>query len=158
MKKCFIFIVLFAICINMMRVPALASTINLDTKLIERELYNLPSYPSAQSGGTVFLSNGSVSVSLFAPAAIETQSSDCYITNTQKILIKLKSSHSITVKVSLYRIDGTDAIYVSGATKDLGTLFNTSWTFTNLNQGDTYYFTVSNLGQRDVSVTGTVSE
>ena len=145
---------LLLICINVLYIPVFA-TVDTGTNLIESELYAFPKNVSGSPRSIIFLSNGSADVDLDAPASVETQSSDSYITNTQKINISLKSSKSITVKVSLYRVDGS---YVSGTTKDLGTILKTPWTFTNLNQGDTYYFNVTNLGQQDVSITGTVSE
>ena len=43
-------------------------------------------------------------------------------------------------------------------TKQLGTIFNTTWTFRNLTNSKTYYFVVENLGQMDVNVTGTVTD
>ena len=153
MKKLTIIMALMLLCMSVFCVPVFAATDDSSTECIEID--DLLQNTSRSSNSTVVLSDGSVSVSLDAPAAVETKSPDSYVTDTQEITIRLKSSKAITVKVSLYRNDGS---YVTGTTKDLGTLFKTSWTFTNLNQGDIYYFTVTNLGQRDVSITGTVSE
>lgn len=138
MKRLTVTVLLLAICLNMLSLPAVASSINV-----------------VPTRSRVVLSEGSADVALEALAGGRVESSDTYITNTQKIKISLKSSKSITVKVSLHRNDGT---CIQEATKDLGTIFRTSWTFSNLSQSEAYYFTITNLGQRDVSITGKVSE
>lgn len=155
MKKIIITLLALAICANIMYMPAAAASIDTGTNLVEGEIYNMPKNIMVQASSSIFLSNGTDSVQMNAPASVETRSPNNYITDTQQIKVSLKSSKSITVKVSLYRLDGS---YVVGTTKDLGTIFSKTWTFTNLNQGDTYYFTVTNLGQQDVTVSGKVSD
>lgn len=153
MRKIAAIVVCLLVIVNMLSVNAFA--VSADTATApDAQSQNIPvTLRSPRS--TVILSDGDVSVTFDALASKEVRSADNYKTNTQKIKVSLKSSKSITVKVSIYRTDGT---YVVGTTKDLGTVFKTSWTFTNLNQGNAYYITVTNLGQRDVTVSGTVSE
>jgi len=103
------------------------------------------------------LSNETASGSLSVDSDSVVASTNYYQTSSQKIRIKLKSSKSIIVKVSLYDAN-TEGKPIFEETKELGEIFNTIWTFRDLSNDRTYYFTIENLGQIDVSVTGTVTD
>ena len=94
-------------------------------------------------------------VNLNAGAGSVVTSANYYETNSQKISIKLKCSKSIIVKVSLYDIEGNT---IGEETKELGGIFNTTWTFRSLSSNKVYFFEVENLGQIDVAITGTVTD
>lgn len=123
----------------------------------DRPAYAIVSTPLAVNSKTIDLSSDTASVSFNVGSGSKVTSPNYYQTNSQKIRIKLKSSKSIIVKVSLYdaNIEGKPILE---ETKELGVIFNTTWTFRGLSNDRTYYFTIENLGQSDVSVTGTVTD
>lgn len=128
-----------------------------DAGQTDRPTYAIVSTPLAVNRKTIDLSSDTASVSLSVDSDSVVTSIDYYQTNSQKISIKLKSSKSIIVKVSLYDAN-TGGEPIAEETKELGVIFNTTWTFRGLSNDKTYYFTIENLGQIDVSVTGTVTD
>lgn len=102
----------------------------------------------------VDLEDGSDQISLFVNTSIATPSDHNYVTNSQKIKISLKATKKTTLTLYLYDTDGN---FIGGSTKEIGTVFNTSWTFSNLVHGTKYYFIAENVGQVDVTLSGYVS-
>ena len=83
------------------------------------------------------------------------QSDYNYKTNSTKIKIAMKSDISISVRVKLY--DASNDSLVLETTTTVGTVFNTTVTFSNLTSSKQYFIKYENLGQQDVNITGTIS-
>lgn len=121
----------------------------------------VPEYPPQKAAllnqaraSVVDLEDGNDQISLFVNTSIATPSDHNYVTNTQKIKISLKATKKTTLTIYLYDTDGN---FLGGSTKEIGTVFNTSWTFSNLVHGTQYYFIAENVGQVDVTLSGYVS-
>jgi hypothetical protein len=100
--------------------------------------------------------NGSIALSIANFTNGSSRYSDYnYKTNSTKIKVTMKSDISISVRVTLYDY-ATDA-QVAQDTVTVGTIFNTSITFTNLSYSKKYYIKWENLGQQQVNITGSIS-
>lgn len=104
---------------------------------------------------TIDLSNGPASIDWDLSAESSLYSSDYFKTNTQKIKVHLKSDTSVSLTVKLYNNNGN---LIGTYTKDVGTILGTDYTFSSLTASQTYYLQIINNGQRDVNITGTVSQ
>jgi len=153
MKKKFITTIIFALCLVSLSTSVFAANIGDGNEHNNITVYNSTSN-SLVAGKTIDLTDNPADVNLNIDSGKSATSTDDYKTNSKAIRIKLKSSKSITVKVTLYSTSGM----IGEETKQLGTIFNTTWTFRNLTNSKTYYFIVENLGQMDVNVTGTVTD
>lgn len=101
-------------------------------------------------------SNGSKTMTIKDFKAGSTRQSDYnYKTNSTKIKIAMKSDISISVRVKLY--DASNDSLVLETTTTVGTVFNTTVTFSNLTSSKQYFIKYENLGQQDVNITGTIS-
>ena len=149
MKKVLAIIISLSMCMSLAVSPALATNISkIDSKQTSHNSL-------LASKSTIDLSQSNDTVKLDVNADDTVSSDNLYRTNSKQIKIKLKSSHNIAVKVALYDSSGR---LVGRETKNLGTILNTTWTLSSLSQSDTYYFTIENLGQRDVTISGTVTD
>lgn len=155
MKRFFSILIMCAIMLNGGIISVHAKSVDNEETWQRLQSYADEVATTYEDNEVVNLNGAEVAVSFAAPAGAETASPKCYVTNTREMTINLKSSRSITVKVTLYDTDGNR---IGGETKDLGIWSTVPWTFPNLSQNITYYFTVKNLGQRDVTVSGTVSD
>lgn len=77
-----------------------------------------------------------------------------YTTNSEKIVVKMKGNLSTSVTLRLYNSAGTE---VASSTATVGTLTNTTFTFSNLKASTVYYFKIYNNDQHNVTLTGTIS-
>ena len=101
-------------------------------------------------------SNGSKTMTIKDFKAGSTRQRDYnYKTNSTKIKIAMKSDISISVRVKLY--DASNDSLVLETTTTVGTVFNTTVTFSNLTSSKQYFIKYENLGQQDVNITGTIS-
>lgn len=164
MKKFLSMFMAVVTCLTVVATPAMAATAedNLPEVIpaVSRALAlldgtTLADAMTAARTTTVNLGDEDGDIDMDVGASKTVYSPNYYKTNTQQIKIKLKSSNDITVKVSLYDTSGN---YIGGETKDVGTILNKTWTFSNLTSSKTYYFTVKNLGQRDVTIKGSVTD
>lgn len=164
MNKFFSMLMAVVTCLTVVATPATAAAAEKDLPevipIVSGALSVFDSTASANTmiavrASTVNLGSEDGDIDMDVGASKTVTSPDNYKTNTQQIKIKFKSSHDITVKVSLYDASGN---YMGGETKDVGTILNKTWTFPNLTSSQTYYFTVKNLGQRDVTITGSVTD
>lgn len=100
------------------------------------------------------LSNGAVNINWNINAEKSLRSQYNYKTNSQKIKLKMKASPSSTsLTVQLYNSSGTR---VATKTVSVGTILNTTITFSNLTASTNYYFRVINNDQHDVALSGSV--
>ena len=67
----------------------------------------------------------------------------------------MKSDISVSVKVKLY--DAATNSLLQETTTTVGTVFNTTVTFSNLTSAKKYFIKYENLGQQDVDISGTIS-
>lgn len=104
---------------------------------------------------TFDLANGSVSIDWDLPAESTLYTSEFFKTNTQNIKVHLKGDISVSLTVKLYNSDGN---LIGSVTSDVGTFFGTNYDFSQLTASETYYIQITNNGQRDVNITGTVSQ
>ena len=104
---------------------------------------------------TYDLADGSVSIDWDLSAESTLYSSGFFKTNTQNIKVHLKGNISVSLTVKLYNSDGN---LIGSVTSDVGTFLGTNYDFSSLTASETYYIQITNNGQRDVNITGTVSQ
>lgn len=104
---------------------------------------------------TFDLADGSVSIDWDLSAESTLYSSGFFKTNTQNIKVHLKGNISVSLTVKLYNSDGN---LIGSVTSDVGTILGTNYNFSSLTASETYYIQITNNGQRDVNITGTVSQ
>lgn len=155
MKKRFFSIIILVLYLTVNSTSALALDVYGDIDQRNESICATVSNSLAVRRKTIDLSSETANVNLNAGAGSVVTSANYYETNSQKISIKLKCSKSIIVKVSLYDIEGNT---IGEETKELGGIFNTTWTFRSLSSNKVYFFEVENLGQIDVAITGTVTD
>lgn len=114
---------------------------------------NVPSMLNSRASVTN-LSDGSVDVSVTVLADSILNYNGTYKTNSGKIKIKLKGDLNVTIKVSIYDGDGARVFVES---KALGSLKKT-WTYNGAIASETYTISFENVDQRDVKLTGTISD
>lgn len=147
MKKFTFSFIAVIICLLNVSFPASATYLNVPSFV--------PESLAESRKATIDLSSETADVELDTNANVTIYSQNYYKTNSGKIKIKLASTTPTTVKVSLYDTSGN---FIGGETKDVGKLIKTSWKFSSLTNSGTYYFTVKNLGQTNVTLTGTVTD
>ena len=104
---------------------------------------------------TFDLSVSSVSIDWDLPAESSLYSSGFFKTNTQNIKVHLKGDVSVSLTVKLFNSNGS---LIGSVTSNVGTFLGTDYTFSSLTASQTYYIQIINNGQKDVNITGTVSQ
>jgi hypothetical protein len=100
--------------------------------------------------------NGSVSLNVSNFISGSSRYSDYnYKTNSSKIKVAMKNNISASIRVTLY--DYATNNQVGQSTVTVGTILNTSVTFTNLSYSNKYYIKWENLGQQQINTTGNIS-
>lgn len=112
--------------------------------------------PNAIAATVIDLGDGSVSIDWDIDAESSIRSQYDYKTNTEEINLRMLASPSSTsLTVYLYNSSGSR---VASRTVTVGTIFNTTVTFSNLTASTNYYFEVDNNDQHDVSLSGSIFE
>lgn len=104
---------------------------------------------------TFDLANGSIAIDWDLSAEKSLYSVERFKTNTQNIKVHLKGDVSVSLTVRLYNNSGT---LVGTKTANVSTIFGTDYTFSSLTASETYYIQITNNGQMDVNITGSVSQ
>lgn len=133
-----------------------ASAIIADSDVIDAGNRNESLPIRASSSDYDLGSDGSLGMTIknFKAGTIR-QSDYNYKTNSTKIKISMKSDISVSVKVKLY--DAATNSLLQETTKTVGTVLDTTVTFSNLTSAKKYFIKYENLDQQDVDISGTIS-
>lgn len=101
------------------------------------------------------LNDGAVSIDWNLPAEDSLYTTHTFKTNTQKIVVHLTGDIKVSLSVRLYN---SDRSLVGTVTKNVSTSFGTDYSFSGLTASETYYVKITNNGQQDVNIVGTLSQ
>jgi len=101
------------------------------------------------------LSDGYVSLNWDLPAEDDLFSADVFKTNTQKIKVQLKGDTSVSLTVKLFDQNNN---HIGSETKNVNTILETEYNFSALTAANYYYIQIINNGQKDVHLSGTISQ
>lgn len=137
-------------------VVAVTVTKEMTTDVEDKEsVPALPQIGDIQPRDIFDLSEKNATIDWGVKAESYTQSRDNFKTNSTVIEVSLKSDVSASVTVCLLDSSGTE---VAAKTDTLSTTLNTKFKFSNLTSAKTYKVKIKNNGQRDINVSGKITQ